>query len=141
MKYIPGTLFGAGLLVCSCVIILVFWARVRRGQQGAGRRRSSHTRRRRRSTGSQSQSQRHRTSSSATSGQRVIVVPQASPFANPNAPPPYAPSVNKLSSDPPPYTPRMAPYTPPSIPQELPPINPPTDEPPAYLAPPDYEPE
>lgn len=143
-KYIPGAVFGGGVLVCICISILVFWLRIRKKQQSSARQPCSSTRHRRRrhSTVQTTRSQR-RNSTSAASGRRPIVAPQPSPFANPNAPPPYTLSAGTLSSHPPPYsavsTTDSQQYLPHAL--QLPHPLSCTDEPPAYLLPPAYDPE
>ena len=137
VRYIPGAVFGVGLLVCTCISILVFWLRLRKRQQSSGRRLYSTTRQRRRRSAQNTQSHRR----APAPGRRLIVLPQPSPFANPNAPPPYAPSAGPPSSEPPPYTARTATNSiqPRPQAQQLPLTF--ADDPPPYLSPPAYDPE
>ena len=141
-KYIPGAVFGGGLLVCVCISILVFWLRIRKKQQSSGHRpySSARQRRHRQSTVQTSRSQRR---SSTASGRRPIVAPQPSPFANPNAPPPYTLSAGTPSSHPPPYSAVSTTDSQQYLPHALQLPHPLTcaDEPPAYLLPPAYDSE
>ena len=144
-KYIPGAVFGGGLLVCVCISILIFWLRIRKRQRSSGHRPYSSVRqhrRHRRSTVQTSRSQR-RSSTSAASGRRPIVAPQPSPFANPNAPPPYTLCAGTPSSHPPPYTAVSTTDSQQYLPHalQLPHPLPYADEPPAYLLPPAYDSE
>ena len=82
---------------------------------------------------------------SAGIGRRVTVVQRRIQPTNPDAPPPYVPSAEIESSDPPPYTadPTNCPVstsvedtpTPQPLPPEVPPSNP-IEDPPEYLPPP-----
>lgn len=143
-KYVSGAVFGGGLLLCTCIGIFVFWLYVRRRRQSSGRRMNSTARRRRcRSITGQTAQTERRISASAASGRRLFVAPQPSPLADPNAPPPYAPSAGSPSSDPPPYTAQTAANSLQPFPQALEVPRPLSysDEPPAYLSPPAYDPE